>query len=174
MGKFAAIIAILLVGCAGTPKIQPVIPAPRHPEVRELPPNPRSESLPEGFDGPEWAEPQEAGACLPAGSSTPEPGTTGPCPRKPGLLISEAKAARIKLYQVRYDELRTTCEADRTVWDAQRELYEAEIARRDKYIEDSKPGWWEQHRAEFYGIGGMILGATITILVSHAVNDGGE
>lgn len=174
MTKFAAALLILLVGCASTPKVAPVIPAPRHPELRELPADPRTEPLPDGFSGPEWAEPQEAGACRPGGAREPEKADPGPCPARAGVLVSEAKAARIKLYQIRYEELRTTYEADRTVWQAQRELYDAEIARRDKYIEDSKPSWWEENRAEFYGIGGMLLGATITILISHAVNDGSK
>ena len=166
MSKISLLLAVLLVGCASTQKVVPVVPTQRQPEIREMPPHPAAESLPEGFAGPEWSQPLEAGSCP---AEAPE-GDAKTCPEKAGILVSESKAARIKMYQVRYEELRRYYEADRTTWSAQRMMYEAEVARRDKYIEDNQPTWWDDHKAEFYGIGGMLIGAVITAVVTYAVN----
>ena len=122
----------------------------RRPELRTLPPNPRTEPLPDKFAGEEWVEPAEVGQVV----------------AKPGLLVSEARVARDILFRTRYDELRTLYDEDRNVWVAHRDYYEQRLAQADGVIRDLQPNWWDQHKDYFYlAAFGILAGYTLTLYV---------
>jgi hypothetical protein len=93
----------------------------------------------------------------------------GPCPTWGGIAVSEARAARNAMYRIRYKELRRTFEADRRVWSAHREVYEAQVARDRQEIERLQPTWWDRHGVAVGVAGGFIIGAATAILITYAV-----
>lgn len=148
----------------------------RRPEARELPIDPRLEPLPEGTPtepSENFVEPLEAGSCIEADTEIAA-GAGYPCPPQSGILVSEARASRDALYRIRYPEMRRTFEADRQVWAAQRELYEAQIAADRREIERLQPTWWEQHDGQVLTAVGVVVGAAITVAITFAVNQASE
>lgn len=165
-----AVLLVLLSGCAATqtPEVRPLVAEARRPEARELPVDPRDEPLPEGTPvtpGEDYVMPVTAGECA---------GATEPCPAEDGIQVSEARANRDALFRIRYREMRTTYEADRRVWSAHRELYEAQIAADRQEIEDLQPTWWERHDGTILTAVGVIVGAAITVAITFAVNQASE
>lgn len=83
---------------------------------------------------------------------------------KAGIEISEYRAATDLVYRLRYDELRSLYEADRSVFRAHRELYEVQCARLTK--ENKKlDNWWSRNKLECGVIGGFVIGAGMSIAI---------
>lgn len=147
-----------LNACVVKPTFIPQVPTVT--SIQEpLPTTPESVILPsEVTKGGSWAVPIEQGECI-APNKTIQPVAPAPCPAVSGILISEEKAARSNLYVIKYNELRLNYEADRKLWEQQRELYDASAQQMQKQIEDLQPTWFEQNSL-FIGIaGGFLLGA---------------
>lgn len=166
-------LALLTFGCgaATSAEVRPLVADARRPEARELPPDPRVEALPDGTpaDPPEnFVEPVEVGSCVAVGSKVLP---SAPCPSQGGILVSEARAARDGMFRIRYPELRQTYEADRQVWAAQRELYEAQIAADREEIERLQPTWWDRNGFAIGTAAGFIIGAAVTIAITFAVEE---
>ncbi len=133
----------LCMSCAGARPLPPTVVQERRVEERTLPPDPETEKL----EGPqeEWVEPLESGTC----------------PTRSGIAMSEAKAARLGLFKIRYVELRRLYEADRMIWKAHRELYEERLELADRTIQNLQPRWWDRHKGEVGVIGGFVLGVGV-------------
>jgi hypothetical protein len=168
---FVLTIAFLGTACGATHAVneRPLVALDRRPEIAELPTDPEIEAIPEGYDttlGEELAEPLEAGQCV---DGTGVVRSEGPCPGWSGIAISEARAARNAMYRIRYRELRRGYQADRQVWAAHRELYEAQVLRDREEIENLQPTWWDRNGFIIGIAGGFILGAATAILVMFVV-----
>ena len=184
MRKLLVIVALSAIGCgaAQTPEVRPLVGEDRRPEARELPTDAALEPLPQEtpMDLPEnYVMPVERGECIPEDGipvNPEEPAHTipGPCPIESGIFVSEARANRDAIYRIRYPELRRTVEADRQVWAAQRELYEAQIAADREEIENLQPSWWERHDGTVLTAVGVVVGAAITVAITFAVNQASE
>ena len=154
----------------------------RRPEAREMAQDARDEPLPEGtpMNLPEsYVMPVEAGECIPEDGrrippSDEEQVLPGPCPEESGLFVSEARANRDAIYRIRYREMRDTCRADRQVWSAHRELYEAQVAADRGEIARLQPTFWELHDGEILATVGVIVGAALTVAITFAVNQASE
>jgi hypothetical protein len=140
----------------------------RRIEEEALPPNPETEPLEGNFPPEEWVEPIEIGMCTRPSTPT-RPSSPAPCPDKSGILVSEAKAARLTLTKFRYAELRKLFESDIVVWKAHRELYEERLKLADRAIQDLQPSWWDRHKGELGLVGGFLLGAAATLVIVSAV-----
>lgn len=158
------------VGCATSPPVTPSVAEPyldgTDIENRALAPNPKTEPLPPEFVGQEeWVTPcfEQAVDSFPVCS-------------KGGILMSEAKAARVELYRLRYEELLKMYVADRSVWRAHRQLYEKQLQldeQRLRELTPPPPTWWDQHGTSVV-IGtsatvGLIAGAALTVGVGYAL-----
>lgn len=186
MRKLVTLLVLFVFGCgaATTPEVRPLVAENRRPEARELPPDARTEPLPEGTPtepGEDFVSVIEEGQCIgvggiqmPDSDDDEDRFIPGPCPEQEGILVSEARANRDALYRIRYEELRRTVEADRRVWSAHRELYEAQVAADREEIERLQPSWWETHDLEIGVAAGLILGAAVTIAITYAVNEASE
>lgn len=173
---FCLLVAAVGCGAAQIPEVRPLVAVDRRPEAWDLPVDPRLEPLPEGSSstlGEDFVEPLEAGFCVEADGEVAA-GSGYPCPAQSGLLISEARALRDAAYRIRYPELRRAFEADRQIWAAQRELYEAQIAADHREIERLQPTWWETHDGEVLTAVGVVVGAVVTVAVVFAVNQVSE
>lgn len=156
-----------LIACAAPKPLAPTVPEANRVELEPLPPDPDTEVL-EGNSSEDWIESLEAGSCFDA---TGKPTTTiKPCPAKPGIAMSEARAARFALFKIRYRELRTSYVSDRKVFGAQRELYETRLVIADKAIQALQPSWLDRHKGELGLLGGVILGTGLTVLITVATN----
>lgn len=144
----------LLIGCATPSAYVPTVAVERRVEDRALPPDPTTESLPPGTPPGEWVEPAEKGQTL----------------TKSGIIVSESRAARDALFRVRYPELRRNYEADRMLWQAHRELYEARLKAADEALRKAEPGWWQQHGPAVGVLGGFLVGAVLTVTLTYAVH----
>jgi hypothetical protein len=130
------VLLVALAGCAAKiPAIPPTVVIAKRPETVPLPEPPATKELPV-LDN--WVEALEAGACA----------------TKPGIFMSEAKAARCKAYKVSYDELRARLQADSDEWKAQRELYETRLNQADQAIREAQPNWAQRHAFEMGFVGG--------------------
>jgi len=168
--RIIALCALLALGCgaAQAPQVRPIVAEDRRPEARALPTDVREEPLPEGTPvtpGEDYVVPVTAGECA---------GATETCPAEDGIQVSEARANRDALYRIRYRELRDTYDADRMVWSAHRELYEAQVAADREEIARLQPSWWEQHDAEIMAAVGVVVGAALTVAITFAVNQASE
>lgn len=179
-----ALLAVLAVGCASAPKPKvvaaPTVAMTKRAEARPLPPDPADEALPEGL-GPDFKPvPVEAGECIPEKPKAPVEGAEpvkGPCPARAGILISEPKVARIKLYQIRYKELRKTYVADRLEWSAHRELYEVklsmfntEIVKLNQDLDEAlEESWWEENDGTIGVTVGLVAGGILAYLMAKAM-----
>jgi len=176
VGKFLIVLGVFISGCGGAPTVnlRPVVVESRRPELRELPPDVALEALPEGIPShpPEnYVQPLEYGQCVVADGSVV---SEGPCPDVSGILVSEARAARDAMYRIRYVELRRVFEADRRVWSAHRELYEAQIVEYRQELIRLQPGWWDEHKGEILAVVGFVTGAVLTVIVTYAVTQASE
>jgi len=172
MTRFVSLVLIFAVtGCATVPHAAPTVAinVEKRVEMRPLPTDPATEALPPGTPKDDWVLPTEAGSCLDK-AGKPVAGATGPCPAQSGVSLSESRAARAQLYQIRYPELRRLYEADRMVWTAHRELYEERLQQADQKIRDMQPNWLERHSLQLGIVGGFILGAALTVSLTYAVH----
>ena len=160
----------LVSACAGYRPYVPTVPqGTNRVEVKPLPPDPAEAALPEGFAKGDWAEPLEVGGCLDkAGNQTVE---MFPCPARSGILLSEEKAWRVGLYQIRYRELRRNYSADQEVWGVHRELYETRLKLADQAIQDMQPGWWDRHKFQIGTVGGIIIGVAASVAILSVTDE---
>lgn len=165
-----ACVMVWLAGCATTAQPEFLVHTDRQPEVRALPPDPATESLPAGASATsDFVEAQEAGSCL-DNHGQPAADAPHPCPARPGILEGETRAARDGLFRLRYREIRVLYEADRQVWGAQRSLYEGQLQRADQHIQSLRPSWWQQNVLGLGLAGGFLLGAATVIAVLAVTN----
>lgn len=167
-----ALVLVLAVasGCATTPVVpQPLISASKVVETKPLPPDPSLEPLPNGTPAGEWVEALESASCLDKEGKAVS-GAPSPCPARPGILSSEARAARDALFRIRYPELRRMYEADRELWAAHRALYEERIATAQDELKKAQPNWWQQHGPALGMVGGFIVGAAMTVAITYALH----
>jgi hypothetical protein len=163
MNRLILILAIG-AGCAGLPPPPPTVSlGERRVEERPLPPDPKTEKLTGQGDMAEWAIAQRSGQCTDSKEKT-EP-IVGPCPKLSGILLSEGKAARYSLLDLRYRELRANYTADQEVWKVHRQLYEERLKLANKAIYDLQPGWWDRHKLEIGVGGGFVLGIAVSVAI---------
>jgi len=184
--RVVVVLVIFAVGCgaAQTPEVRPLVAEDRRPEARELPQDARDEALPEGTPtepGEGYVVPVDAGECIPPGGiqmpdseDDEDRFVAGPCPEQSGIMVSEARANRDAIYRIRYREMRDTYEADRRVWSAHRELYEAQVQADREEIARLQPTWWERHDGTILTAVGVVVGAAITVAITFAVNQASE
>ena len=158
---------VFVAGCAAATPPSYLVQTDRRPEGRTLPPDPSSEPLPSGIPAGDWVEALEPGSCIDT-QGRPVPDAPRPCPVRPGIAVSEARATRDALYRTRYRELRLTYESDRDVWTAQRELYEGQLHRADQHMRALQPNWFQQNAFGLGIAGGFLLGA-VTVISIFAV-----
>jgi len=165
------LVVALSGGCATVPALAPTVAinVEKRVESRPLPPDPSTEALPPGTPADDWVLPLEAGSCLDKAGKAVS-GAVGPCPSLSGISLSESRAARAKLFQIRYPELRRLYEADRMVWSAHRELYEERLQQADQKIRDMQPNWFERHAVQLGVVGGFVLGAALTVSLTYAIH----
>lgn len=152
-------------GCVRAQTIPPEIPVTRVPETRALPQTPDEAPRPSEIPAGDWVEALEAGSCA-DNMGRVIADSTRPCPARSGIATSEERAWRDGLFRVRYRELRVWYEADRSVWAAQRELYEARIRATDAALRAAQPGWWDRNALPIGLLGGFALGVALVVSVS--------
>jgi hypothetical protein len=149
VNKLTALL-VLMISCATVkaPAYEPLFS--NRPEAAALPPTPQDDV---------------------ADSNDPVVGLSkgDPAPFD-GVLLGEKKAARVKAFQIRYQELRSLYLADRNVWKAQREVYEFQLEAHEKQIYALAPSWFQQHKFELGFLGGLVLGTTGTIMAVKALH----
>ena len=79
---------------------------------------------------------------------------------KPGIFMSEAKARRLGETAIRYDELRTSLEANNDVWRMHRLFYEEELLRHKQELAKTQT-WWQRNKTEVAFAAGIVT----TVLV---------
>lgn len=165
------LLVFALTGCATVPTLAPTVAvnAEKRVEMRPLPPDPLTEALPPGTPPEDWVLPLEAGSCFDK-AGKPAQDAPKPCPERSGVSLSESRAVRAKLLQIRYPELRRLYEADRMVWVAHRELYEERLKLADDKIRSMQPNWFERHALQLGIVGGFVLGAVMTVSLTYAVH----
>lgn len=163
------LLVIVASGCATTSPVPPptLITASQVVETKPLPPDPSLEPLPAGTPPGDSVEPLEAGSCLDKAGKAVS-GASSPCPVKPGIVSSEARAARDALYRIRYPELRKMYESDRQVWAAQRDLYEERVRTAQDELKKAQPNWWQQHGPALGMVAGFVIGAAMTVAIVYA------
>jgi hypothetical protein len=87
-----------------------------------------------------------------------------------GVLLSPAKAARAKKWQIGYDEIRGLYEQDRQVWKQNRIIYEERLDLANQEIGRLQPSWWDQNKGTVAFIGGVVLGAFVTVGVAYGLD----
>lgn len=151
--RFLFLVLPLFLACAGTLPTAPTVPDAKRVEKEQLPPDPENEPLDANVPRGIWVKSLEANSCAQG------------CPTDSGIFVSEERAVRDGKYRLRYRELRTTFEADRAVFAAQRELYETRLKLADQAIQRLQPGWWETHKFQIGTIGGFVLGTAAAIAI---------
>lgn len=159
-------LAVLLSGCATVPVVPLTIPESKWVETEALPADPSTEKI-EARDG-DWVVPMDEEECI-AKDGKPIATAPKPCPGRGGLLVSEEKITRLKLYEIRYKQLRANYAADRNVFSAQRSLYEARLKDAAIALEKAQPNWFQAHAWELGILFGVVVGAGVTIGVVYGV-----
>lgn len=163
-------IALLLVVCvSGCATIQPVpltVPEEKWVENNPLPSDPviAKVTAPDG----EWATPVNEGDCTDKTGKTSSDAPK-PCPAKGGVQISEGLATRFKLYETDSKTLRSLYLADKLVWMAQRQLYEARLRAAGEEAQRSRPNWFAEHSTELGILLGLIIGVAAAVGVVYGV-----
>jgi hypothetical protein len=164
--NFCAAALVLLAGCATLQPVPLTVPESKHVEDEPLPTDPATEKVasPDG----DWVVPLNEEDCITKDgklvSDAPKP-----CPGKGGLLFSEEKAARLKLYQIGYIQLRGNYIADRRVWLVHRELYESRLKDAGEALQRAQPSWFEKHSFQLGVLGGAVIGAGMAVGIIYAV-----
>lgn len=149
---------ILCVGCATTKPAAPesrTLPAPL--VAAELPERPDTKKI-SGAD--DWAIPVADGDTVPQGRA--------------GVLMSMPKAARAARYVISYNELRGLYLIDLRTWGRERKIYERHLtaseAETERWRENAKRDWWEQHSSEVGVTIGIVVGVAATVSIVAAVH----
>ncbi len=148
-----ALLLSVMVACGGSmPAMQYQVTMPQVVKVEEkpLPERPDAQKIPAEKD---WVVPLDKGEKAP----------------DPGVLLSEDKAARVKLFQIDYNELRGEYEADRKVWEQTRIIYEERLNSANNEIRHLQPNWWDSNKGTIGFIGGFVLGGLATVGVVYGV-----
>lgn len=150
-------LAIVLVFAMGCGSAAPVVvysgmPERQHVEKKELPAAPDAEPIPTKED---WVRPMPKGQCA----------------EKDGLLISPAKAARAKKWQLGYKSLRDLYEVDREIWGQTRIVYDERLKAANKDIERLSPTWWDNNKGTVGFVTGIVLGVAATVGIVYAVDE---
>lgn len=166
--RFAVILLLLLIaGCATTaPVVEPTVPAWKMVEAEPLPPDPATEKVP--FQDGDWAVPMDEEECITKDGKLVADAPR-PCPGKGGILLSEEKTARLKLFQLGYQQLRVNYVADRQVWAAQRVLYETRLKDAAEALHRAQPNWFQAHAFELGLFSGIVVGVGTVIGVLYGV-----
>jgi hypothetical protein len=168
--KFVTLITLFTFGCAAvqTPAPPPLIadtPVQR-PETQPLPADPGTIAIDPHFGTADFAQPLSAGSCI--NSKGTDVGT-GPCPAQSGILMSEARAARMGLYQSGYKLLLADDVGARQVWTADRTLYETNYQLDQAALKKAEPTWMEKHAFELGIVTGVVVGIGMTLGVLYGV-----
>lgn len=151
----ALLVAVLIgtVACGSTmPALQYQVTMPQivKVEVTPLPARPDDRPIPEDKD---WVVPIDKGEVAP----------------DDGILLSEDKAARAKMFQIDYDQLRGMYEADRKVWEQTRIIYEERLNSANSEIRRLQPTWWTENKGTISFVGGVVLGGLLTVGAVYGV-----
>lgn len=166
MQKLGVLLMVVCAGCATLQTVPPTVPEWKHAEDEPLPPDPGAADV-NSPDG-EWVLPMDEQECITKdGKLTAD--APKPCPGKGGILMSEAKALRFKLYQLGYQQLRVNYVADRRVWTAQRLLYEARLKDAGEALQKAQLTWFERHAFQLGILGGALIGAAMSIGIVYGV-----
>ena len=160
------LLVFLLSGCATLAPVPLTIPETKWVEAEPLPPDPATEKI-AAKDG-DWIVPMDEEQCIGKDgkivSDAPKP-----CPGKGGLLASEERITRLKLYEMDSKALRLNYMADRRVWAAQRALYEARLKDAGEALQKAQPDWFERHSFQLGVLGGAIIGVVMAVGVVYGV-----
>jgi hypothetical protein len=167
------LVMILLAGCSTPQMYRPSYPPLNPVEAAPLPPDPTDAEPPAELEKGDWIEAIERGQCADISGRVPE-GATKPCPLKSGILSSEARAWRDGQFRLRYKELRLNYEADRKVWSAHREFYDAQSKADLKALQDAQPNWWDRNKFTLGVTGGIILGVAASVAILAATDGNGN
>ncbi len=155
--KFVAFFTLFAFGCATvqTPAPLPLIPETQaqRPETQPLPPDPATVAIDPKFGTADFIEPLAPGGC--AG------------PKQGGILMSEAHAARLGLYQSGYKLLLADDVGARQVWAAERTLYETNYQIDQAALKKAEPTWIQKHAFELGIVSGLVLGIAISLGVLY-------
>lgn len=156
------LVVVFLIACGGVLPTAPTVPNDirKRVEMRELPEDPADIVLPEGYVPGDWLVAYSSADCQTEG-----------CPDKDGILVSEERAWRDGMYRIKYRELRRFFEADRSVWDIHRELYETRLMLGDQEIQRLQPSWWDNNKFQFGVVGGLALGIATSVGILWATDE---
>jgi len=156
--RFALPMFLLLVACSTTKTASPekrTMPSPL--VAAALPERPDVQEIPAAAN---WVIPAEVGDVVPEGRA--------------GILMSQEKAMRAARYVVSYDELRRLYEVDLRTWGREREIYERHLELADaeltRMTKAAKRSWWERSSPQIAMIGGVLIGAVVTVSIVAAVH----
>lgn len=166
MQKAIFTLVALLSGCATIAPIPLTIPESKWVEAQPLPTDPAAEKI-EAKDG-DWVVPLDEEECIGKDGKIPA-SAPKPCPGRGGLLVSEEKITRLKLYQLGYVHLRISYDADRGTWSAQRALYEARLKDAGEAIQKLQPDWFQLHSTEIGMILGIVVGVATAVGVVYGI-----
>jgi hypothetical protein len=156
----------LLSSCATLAPVPLTIPEAKWVEAQPLPVDPSTEKV-EPRDG-DWIIPLDEEECIGKDGEI-APSATTPCPGRGGLLVSEERITRLKLFQLGYVQLRANYIADRAVFSAQRALYEARLRDASETIQRMQPSWFQLHAMEIGVAFGMVTGIAAVIGIVYGV-----
>ena len=160
------LLVVLLSGCATIRPVPLTVPEAKWVETQPLPTDPATEKI-AAKDG-EWVVPMDEEQCIQKdGKIASDAGK--PCPGRGGLLVSEEKITRLKLYEIGYKQLRANYAVDRVVWSAQRDLYEARLKDAGEALQRSHPDWFQLHAGELGTLLGLVVGVAATVGVVYGV-----
>jgi len=160
------LLVVLLSGCATLQPVPLTVPQSKWVESEPLPADPATEKI-SAKDG-DWVVPMDEEECIQKdGKIASDAGK--PCPGRGGLLVSEEKITRFKLYEMDSKALRLNYSADRRVWAAQRELYEARLKDAGEALQKAQPDWFERHGFQLGVMAGAVIGVAMAIGVVYGV-----
>lgn len=160
------VIVALLSGCATLAPVPLTVPETKWVEAQPLPVDPATEKI-EAKDG-DWVVPLDEEECIGKDGKVPA-SAPKPCPGRGGLLVSEEKITRLKLFQLGYVQLRANYAADRSVWSSQRALYEARLKDAGEAIQKLQPDWFQLHATEIGMLFGMVVGVATAVGVVYGI-----
>jgi hypothetical protein len=166
MRKTILVVLAFLSGCATLAPVPLTIPETKWVETQPLPADPSTAKVP--FSDGDWAVPMDEEECI-TKDGMPVADAPKPCPGKGGILVSEEKIARLKLFQLDSNQLRQNYAADKLVWAAQRMLYEARLKDAGEAIQKLQPDWFQLHATEIGMLFGMLVGVGTAVGVVYGV-----
>ena len=105
-------------------------------------------------------------------------GSDPPSKTAPGILMSQEMAMRAARLKVSYDEMRGLYKVDLATMDRERGIYERHLKAADDEIiewrERSRRSWWEKNRGLVGLVGGVVVGAAMTIGIAAAIDQATE